>query len=204
MGDRGHLLCLVEHTTVTLVVVLISIRNAGTNLHDLVDLVVDIDTAGVTLELIALQQTFVVHGCHRDVEVGLLATALNSYLVVLRNAVVDDHVEPVGIALVIVDVECWSAIFQIEGQHVGRCSRVGENPIVGCCILVILLVKKTLYLLVAVHGLHDTGSAIERKITVESYRGLTGLTALGGDQNYTISTLGTIDSGRSSILQDIH
>ena len=64
VSDRGHLLGLVEYTAVTLVVALISIREAGTDFHDLVDLVVDVHTTCITLVLIALQQTLIVHGCH--------------------------------------------------------------------------------------------------------------------------------------------
>ena len=83
VSDGGHLLCLVVHTAVTLVIALVGVRETGTNLHDSVDLVVDVGTAGIAVVLIALHQTLVVHSRQRDVEVGLLVTALNRHLVVL-------------------------------------------------------------------------------------------------------------------------
>ena len=77
VGDGGHLLCLVEYAAGHLVVALVSIREAGTYLYDLIYLVVDVHTTCVAVVLIALQQTFVVHGSQRDVEVRLLVTTLD-------------------------------------------------------------------------------------------------------------------------------
>ena len=97
VSNRGHLLCLVEHTTITFVVALVSVREAGANLHDAVDIVIQVDAAGVAVELITLHQTFIIHSGHRHIEVGLLVTTLNRYFIVLRYAVVENHIEPVGI-----------------------------------------------------------------------------------------------------------
>ena len=55
VSDGGHLLSLVINTAVTLVVALVSVREAGANLHDAVDIVIQVDAAGVAVELITLR-----------------------------------------------------------------------------------------------------------------------------------------------------
>ena len=61
MSDGGHLQGEVIHTVVTLVIVLVGIRDGRSYLHHLVDFVVDVDTSGVTLKLVVLHHTVVVH-----------------------------------------------------------------------------------------------------------------------------------------------
>ena len=61
VSDGGHLERKVIHTVVTLVVVLVGVGDGRTYLNHLVNLVVDVDTSSVTLELVVLHHTVVVH-----------------------------------------------------------------------------------------------------------------------------------------------
>ena len=204
MRDRRHLLSLVERTTGTLVVASVGVRQAGAHLHHLINLVVQVHAARVAVKLIALHQALVVHGSKRDGEVGLVRTAMHRHLIVLRHTVVEHHVEPVGVRLVVVNVERRRHVLKVERQHVGRRGCIGERPAIGSGVLVVLLVKQALHLLVAVHRLHDARHAVERQVAVEVHRRTACLTTLRRDEDDAVGTLRTVDGRRGCVLQNVH
>ena len=104
MSDSGHLERKIIYAAVTLVIVLVSIREGSTNLYDVVDLVVNVHTTGVTLELIILQHTVVVHHGECHVEVCLVRTTVYVHLIVLSETVLENHIHPIGVGTVLHDV----------------------------------------------------------------------------------------------------
>ena len=58
-----------------------------------------------------------------------------------------------------------------------------------------------LNVLIRSHGVKSLGNVLSLNVTIVRNYGLTRLSTLGGNQDYTICTLRTIDSCRSSILQ---
>ena len=83
LRDGGHFAGTVEHRGVSGVMAAIGEGHRGTDLHDIVDLVVDVQSAVVAVHRIVLQQTLVEHTGQRGTEVGLLVTAADTGLVVL-------------------------------------------------------------------------------------------------------------------------
>ena len=164
----------------------------------------------VTAHLVVLHQTAVVHRTERNVEVGLLATTSHVDFVVLRSTVLQEQVAPVGVRTIIIDIQCSCTIVELFCQHSLRSNTrkygiIGIQSLVALCpILVSALVNQTLHLLVAIHRMCGIGSAIERVVEVEAHRCSASLTTLGGDDDDTIGTTGTIDSGRRCILQYLH
>ena len=112
MSDGCHLLCLTIYTAITAVVTLVRIRQACANLNNFVDRVVDVGATCVTIELVAFHQTLVAHDGCRDVEVRLFVTTLYGNLIVLRNTVLHEHIHPISIGFVIVDVQGLRTIYQ--------------------------------------------------------------------------------------------
>ena len=94
--QRSHFTSTVEYGVVTRVVALVCECHAGTNLYHLINNVVDIGTSTITIHLVMLQKTLIDHSRQRDAEVGLLVTATDAGLIVLRGRVLHEEVIPVN------------------------------------------------------------------------------------------------------------
>ena len=171
---------------------------------------VDVHLTIVTAHLVVLHQTAIVHRTERNIKVGLLATTSHVDFVVLRSAVLQEQIAPVCVRTVVIDIQCSCTIIELFCQHSLRSNTrkygiIGIQSLVALCpILVSALVNQTLHLLVAIHRMCGIGSAIERVVEVEAHRCSASLTTFGGDDDDTIGTTGTIDSGRRCILQYLH
>ena len=184
------------------------------------DVVWSVAVEGVTLHAAAVDiLSRVIHQWHREVTLRFLSTATNTYRVVLRDAVREQQVEPVGVAefcslevsvarsLGVLQSECsWSGVvFSQLLEHVSVDTGV-------LCICKVLQLEPSLvcHFLVNTHDLlwvHDVIVGIRRLQTCGELTSIvncgTSLAAsLCGDNDHTSHSAGTIDWCCRTVLKN--
>ncbi len=209
MGDAGHLEHLGVHTRVAAVPVFVGEEQARAHFHVVAYLVVDVGLAIVAGHLVALHQSAVFHQSQRYGKVGLVVAAVHAHFVVLRCAVPDDEVAPVGVRLVLVDALGRGVVFEgIACQHGLRCHGLCA-PCAGLHIVLVVegifgLVLHESHLSVAVERVRSGGGGVPRVVDIQRNIRLAGLAALGGDDDDTVGTTRTVDGRGRSVFQNVH
>ena len=187
---RRHGLGHQEVNTATIAVVADDVA-VGTDLQIVGHVGIDIHTEGVTLVVEAFQYTLLAHVVTRDEIFHLLGTTINGDVVILDDTSLRcEVVEPVGLF-------AGSLILGFVGiLHI----------VIKHCLTRVLCsrVLITLSHLRTIGEVKLLGKVFNTEVAVVAHRRLTVLTVLGGNQNNTIGTVRTVDSGSRGILQDFH
>ena len=201
MGERA---ALDEEGEVGLLAVTILERTEGlhTGLEPLGGLDVEVDADGVTL-VIVVEEVVLLGGVAYRNEVGHgIAAARDVELVLLDMAIAGEVAPPVvvtgdDVALAVGHPRVRHTRSEVEVGillGVARCFGLGVEPEA--------LVVEVEHLL-AVHGVEVLGWLLDAVAALERNLGLALGTLLGGDEEYAVGSLCTIDGGGRSVLQYI-
>ena len=161
------------------------------HLQPRLDLVVGVDAGGhaAVVVVVAHDDTVVVQIGQREVVAAAVTAAGKGEVVLLHLAVLEDGVHPVGVR--------HAVPVGLDGSHGNdrlRQVTVGIR-IKGCHVVHILL---------RVHQFRDAGDGLRGKLEVVGNLRLSGTSFLRGDEDDTVTGLGTVDGSRCSILQHLH
>lgn len=106
----------------------------------------------------------------------------------------------------VLPVMCWRITVEIEVMWVAEV--VAEQ----ICLLVVILrcatsccvVPLIVYVVVSIHEFQFFGKLTDRPLGVEVNLGLALGGTLGGDYDYAVAALGSVDSGQGGILEDVN
>ena len=202
--------------------VLVAVAHVTAHGHGdcLAQFVGSVEVARIALHLAVLVPSRVEHGRHRSIEAGTVGTAGDAHRVVLHDVVVEEQVEPVGVAelgLLQVGVHGSLRVGQTklavalvilfdERVHLAvetRCGAVGKAGILEPTL--------GLHLLVDTHLLLGVGDVVVAVAGLEAISELTRIidgrvsraAFLGGDDHHTSHGARTIYRGGGTILQDL-
>ena len=163
-----------------------------THLQPVLHLPVGIDTEVVTFiiaDVLAANNTLLVHITQRHGIISCLATAIYTYIIRRSLGILHKHlIYPVGInqiAIGIIDTLVFAPV-------VGVLTRVDGSLI------------QNSHILPGIEHINAAWLVLPTHIAVEANHGTAFLTTLGSNQNHTIGRLRTIDGSRCRILQHIN
>ena len=163
----------------------------GTNLHIIGYINIDIRTQRVALIVKALQHTLLIHIVARDIIGNFLGSASYGNIMILDNTSLRGNIiHPV--------------VFNTCGLVLGLVGVLHIIIIHGLTSILGHIVLIALGDLCTIGKLQFLGKILNTQITVVADGGFLILTTLGRNENNTVGTVGTIDSGGSCILQDLY
>ena len=121
---------------------------------------------------------------------GAVGAARSGHLMVLHDAVVEHLVHPVRPVAVL---NGFPLVGREDGGVVGRGVPLARRAIGLAAHVHVVLAHQHVGIL---------RPSVDAHITVVGQTRLSGLTFLGGDDDYAVGTLRTVDGGRGSVLQD--
>ena len=163
------------------------------------------EVGGVALHLALLVPSGIEHARYRHIVLCLLGTRRYRNGVVLHDAVREQQVEPVGVAILLLTQPLIAGGVGI--YYLARCDKGGEFTVdtrgvgvhhIGRTHIALLgefLIDR--HLLLRVHDVEVlvVGHETHRELTGVVHIGLAGLTLLGVDDNHTSHSAGTVDGG---------
>ena len=160
-----------------------SVGGVDAELEPVLELGIQVGAEAQTVEVGTDDGTFLVHIGTGHIVLDLLGTAGGAHLVLVLEGGAEHLVLPVG------------TLAQDGGIGV---KGIGGNFAQFYHIVIILSE------FAEVHHIDAAGLAGHGEHTVIGELGIAGLTVLGGDEHNTVSTLGTVNGGGRSILEDFH
>ena len=179
-----------------------------------------IGVEGVAFHMARLVPAWVLHHRYRGVEVTLVGTTRDAHCMVLENVVVEQQVEPVGVAhfgfaqISVAGLGCVSHSIGSGNGIIGveqvihlaidtgvrrTYERSKLEPALGFHFLVDThLLLRVADVVVTVVGLQAIG-----ELTCIVDRGVAGTTRLGRHNNHTCHCLGTVDRGCRTVFQNL-
>ena len=159
------------------------IGGAQADLPPVLEVGIEVGTHRETLEFGTDDGTFLIHPGTGDIVLDLVAAALGADLVLMLEGCTEDGILPVGTLA----EDGRIAVFLVLADHADR-----------------LEVVVVLGEFAQVQQVDATGLALQGDHAVVGEFRIAAPTALGGDEDDTVRTLGTVDSRRGSILEDFH